>query len=122
MGGWYHTGTSTFGVSQYDWDSNVVGEQAVLADGAIIFESLGGGSLIIGNENTPADALNGTVTVSHSGAASAQITLDSTISATEATYTVNDVSGTIAVNSLSFNDASTTGLDHFFGTPSCVRG
>ena len=111
LGGWYHTGTSTFGASQFDWDSNVAGEQDVLVNGTITFESLGGGSLTMGNSNIPADALNGTVVVAHTGAASAQITLDSSISATANTYTVDDVASTITVNTLVLYYTSTTGAD-----------
>jgi hypothetical protein len=110
FGAWNHTGASTFGTDQFDWDSTTAGEQSLLAGGAIDFASLGGGNLAVGDTtNTAADALKGTVTVSHSGAASAQVTLDSSISTTANTYNVNDASGPTTVNMLTFNANSTTG-------------
>ena len=105
---WHHTGTA-FGADQYDWDSTVAGDQGIYAGDTINFESLGGGSLTIGDATTPADAVYGTVTVTQTVAATAQITLDSTTSATANTYTIDDASGSIIVNGLAFADTSSTG-------------
>ncbi len=108
FGAWHHTGTA-FGADQYDWDSTVAGDQGIYYGDAIIFESLGGGSLTIGDAATPADAVDGTVTVAHTGAASAQITLDSMSSATGNTYTIDDDSSTITVNMLLLKYTDPTG-------------
>jgi len=108
-GFWYHTGSSIFGVTQFDWDSAAGGSQNVLGGDTIIIASLGGGGLIIGDNITPADALDGTVTLTSSGGANAQVTLDSTISSTASTYNINDQIGPIIVNALTYNDNTSAG-------------
>src|ERR1700722_11595105 len=43
IGFWVHTGTSTFGLNEFDWGS----DQSLAAGGTVHFVSLGGGQLAV---------------------------------------------------------------------------